>query len=120
MSEDMQDKTLPAGVTEQNAVHPVLVRFHESESGLKCIFRGRMDSLTSSSLEPELKVRLDAASGKRVVYDFADVDYVASNFLRLCIMAAKMTHGDFAILNPSPDVRKVLKISGLDNLVRGS
>jgi anti-anti-sigma factor len=129
MNEDQSGKKLPAAEaqapsdakgSEEGAegAHPVRVRFHESENGLKCIFRGRLDTPTSLALEPELKARFANAQGKRIVYDLAAADYVASSFLRLCIYAAKLTGGNFALLNPNPDVRRALRIAGMESLVK--
>ncbi len=105
-----------------NPEHPVRVRFHETESGLKCIFRGRMDASAALEAENDLRPKLEALEEepKRVVYDLADVDYIASAFLRLCVMAVKATRGNFAIVNAKPETRKVLRIAGMESLTRGA
>lgn len=119
MSEKPEEAKPPQeALPEEKAAHPVIVRFHESESGIKCIFRGRMDAATVAEMEPDLRLRLAAAIGKRIVYELSSVDYVASSFLRLCIMAAKTSGGNFAIVNPSQEVKKVLRLAGLDGLVK--
>lgn len=108
----------PEGGDSQGGAHHVWVRFHESGNGLKCIFRGRMDASVAAGIEPEVRERLAGAAGKRIAYELSAVDYIASSFIRFCIMASKASGGDFAILNPTHEVRKVLRLAGLESLVR--
>ena len=53
-----------------------------------------------------------------VVFDLDDVGYVCSRFLRICVQTAKtMQSKGFLITNVQPPVKKLLKISGLDNII---
>lgn len=118
MNEDATPKPDAALPAEGPKAHPVRVRFFESESGIKCVFRGRLDAEAAAEIERDLKPRLAEAAGKRIVFELSAVDYAASAFLRLCIMAAKASGGDFALLAPTPDVKKTLRMAGLDSLIR--
>lgn len=97
-----------------------ILEFVETDKELKCVFLTRMDTLTCSKIEKEYTDRITAASGKRIVFDIAKVDYVASSFLRLCIIAtkdaAKNSVGKLMITNCAPSIRKVIKISGFENV----
>ncbi len=53
-----------------------------------------------------------------VVFDLAGVDFVASGFLRLCIMVQQKAAGNqLTLINVCPPIKKVFKIAGLDKLV---
>jgi anti-anti-sigma factor len=55
-----------------------------------------------------------------VVFDLAGVDFVASAFLRLCLMVQQKAAGhQLTLVNVSPPIKKVFKIAGLDKLVVG-
>jgi anti-anti-sigma factor len=61
------------------------------------------------------KFREVKAESLKVVFELKGVDYVASSFIRLCLTAAKgVAKGDFSIVNTSPQVKKVFKLTGLD------
>jgi acetyl-CoA synthetase len=75
---------------------------------------GRLDSTQCQSIHEPLIARINGA-GKAVVLDMEEVTFVASAFLRLCIMAAKMVDGRIRMINVSPMLKKVFKIAGLDS-----
>ena len=53
-----------------------------------------------------------------VVFDLADVTYVASIFLSMCIGVLKEAGAqNFSIINVHPDVKKVFKIARLDERI---
>jgi anti-anti-sigma factor len=56
------------------------------------------------------------SSGKAVVFDLEAVSFLSSAFLSLCISAAKESQGDnrLRLVNVGPELKKVLKIAGLD------
>jgi len=61
------------------------------------------------------KLREVKAESLKVVFELKGVEYVASAFIRLCLTAAKgVAKGDFSIVNTSPQVKKVFKLTGLD------
>jgi acetyl-CoA synthetase len=52
-----------------------------------------------------------------IVFDLATVDYVASAFMRVCLIAArKAGKGAFTIVNPTPFVQEMLHMAGLDRV----
>jgi anti-anti-sigma factor len=104
-----------------------MVEFHfeETTRTLLCRFDGRMDTITSSVATDKFTAELLGLQGKtevsKIVFDIGWVDYVASSFLRLSIMAVKsVTKGNFSIINANPQVLKVYKISGLSSLLNVS
>jgi len=76
---------------------------------------GRMDSTHCAVIHDPLVARITAA-GKSVVLDMEEVSFVASAFLHLCILAAKIVGADhIRMVNVSPMLRKVFRIAGLDS-----
>lgn len=104
-----------------------MVEFHfeEATQTLLCRFDGRMDTVTSGTDAEKFKQEISGFEGKtgtlKIVFDIGGIDYVASSFLRLCLIAAKgVTRGHFSIVHADPQVLKVFKIAGLTSLLNVS
>ena len=104
-----------------------MVEFHfeDATQTLLCKFDGRMDTIMSGTVTEKFNAELSNLKGKteimRIVFDLKGVDYVASSFLRLSLVAAKsVTKGSFSIINADPQVLKVFKIAGLSSLLNVS
>jgi hypothetical protein len=65
-----------------------MVVFSLDGDRLICAFSGQMDTLTTASLTSEVTARAAEASGP-VVFDLAEVEYVSSAFLRLCLQVGR-------------------------------
>jgi len=84
---------------------------------LTVTFPEKMDTVTCQKHEHEIGQKL-AQGCKSVTFDLAGVDYVCSYFLRICMRAAQAVGKDhFAVANVTPEVKRVLKISGLDGQI---
>ncbi len=84
---------------------------------LICAFSGQMDTLTTASLTSEVTARAAEASGP-VVFDLAEVEYVSSAFLRLCLQVGRQKGaGQLSLVHVRPQVLKVLKIAGFDKIL---
>ncbi len=82
-----------------------------------CHLSGRLDTIVSQELEPEVD-KLDDPQ-KNLIFDFSQVDYISSTFLRICLKQYKELGTEkFWIRNPKPDVKKVFMIAGLDRLIK--
>ncbi|HAS82380.1 MAG TPA: hypothetical protein DCS43_06840 [Verrucomicrobia bacterium] len=87
---------------------------------LTCQFSGKMDTPTCTRIDAELTQALStfdaSADGALIAFDMADVDYVASVFLRFCVKAAKAAGPrKFVVTRITPSVRKIFKIAGLND-----
>jgi acetyl-CoA synthetase len=70
-----------------------------------------------ASLRTAGKGLTDGGPGLSIVFDLAGVDYVASAFMRVCLIAArKAGKGAFSIVNPTPFVQEMLHMAGLDRV----
>jgi anti-anti-sigma factor len=91
-----------------------MIRYETEPGRLVCRFSGKLDTVECGRFEGELRRAISEAPG-RVVFDLADVDYVASAFLRICLVSFKTKGpGIFSIVNVHPSVKKVFKIAGFD------
>ncbi len=95
-----------------------MVRFFVENGMLRCAFAGSLNTLKCLEMEKELYGRI-GSDKLPVVFDLADVDFVASAFLRICLSVFKETGERLTLANVHPDVLKVFKIAGLADLIRG-
>ncbi|MDR0706051.1 MAG: STAS domain-containing protein [Planctomycetaceae bacterium] len=98
------------------------MNFIESDNMLRCIFSGKLDTLTCSKIEETLNQRIAGFLEKQdvacLVFDLSEVDYVSSAFLRICLCHFKAAgKKNFRIENLKPDVRHVFMISGFTEIM---
>lgn len=81
--------------------------------------RERIDSAVAPAFERLAMEAVDRAR-KRVIVDFAAIDYISSAGLRVVLVAAKAsrTHNlAFVLCGMRPDVLKVFETTGLANIL---
>ncbi|MBN1863910.1 MAG: STAS domain-containing protein [Victivallales bacterium] len=91
---------------------------YRSEGGnLVCSFHGRIDTKAAEDLENGLLDKIQL-SKEQVVFDFADLEYVASAFLRTCVKVARLASpGRVRIINASEEILHVYHMTGFDKLM---
>lgn len=75
---------------------------------------GRLDSNSTGAAEKLVLARMDEGA-TRIVFDFADLDYISSAGLRLILVAAKRVKaagGKLALCNMQDHIREVFAMSG--------
>ena len=79
---------------------------------------GRLDAVTAPQLEKELGTSLDGV--KVLVFDFAQLEYIASAGLRVLLVAQKRMNkqGKMSIKNVSEEVKEVLDMTGFINFLQ--
>ncbi|MCQ2399014.1 MAG: STAS domain-containing protein [Clostridia bacterium] len=77
---------------------------------------GRLDTLTSPSLEEELKSIADV---KTLVFDFEELDYISSAGLRTLLATQKIMskQGNMIIKNVNSDVMEVFEMTGFADIL---
>ncbi|HCE44759.1 MAG TPA: hypothetical protein DET40_14555 [Lentisphaeria bacterium] len=94
-----------------------MFKTEQKDGKLILCFEGRMDTAACAGIEKEVDGQVGKA-GQPVVFDLRNVDFVSSAFLRFCISAAKKTGaGKFQVANAAPQIKKVFKIAGMDQLL---
>lgn len=80
---------------------------------------GRVDSTNANQLGDVLNQQLDAGH-HMLVADLSGVEYMSSAGLRELVAALKKAHktqgGDLRLACPSPRVKEVLELAGLDTI----
>ncbi len=103
----------------------VAFNFEEASQTLFCLFDGRMDTVNSKIAMEGFNAKLSEFQGNaenlRIVFDIGTVDYVASQFFRFSLLAAKgVQKGNFSIVNTDPQALKVFMIAGLVSVLKVS
>jgi anti-anti-sigma factor len=94
-----------------------MIAFEQKDGKLTCSFLGNMTTEACASCEDELFKKIREAK-LPVAFDLSMVDYIASMFLSICLAAMKEPGIEgFALVNVRPNVKKVFKIAGIDNLI---
>ena len=83
------------------------------------LLSGRMD--VQGAIAVDKKFSAIADEKKKVVIDLSQVTFMASLGIRTLIMSCKTLAskgGDMVLLNPQPNVEKVLRTSGVDTVIQ--
>ena len=102
--------------------------FYPDTNLLTCAFTERMDGVHSTEAEKAIREKLEEIragetdrTGLKIAFDLAEVDYVSSGFIRICIaLAREVEKGNFSLINTSPFVSKIFKTSGLEQVLNVS
>ncbi len=97
--------------------------FDKKANTLVCVLNGRMgtdinDQLTASITGKigECRNSLEDSEKLKICFDLKNVNYIASSFIRTCIMVSRqVSAGNFNIINATPVIKKTFKIAGLDD-----
>jgi stage II sporulation protein AA (anti-sigma F factor antagonist) len=85
-----------------------------SDARVRVAVAGEVDPATA----PRLEAALDAAvaTGRQVVVDLSEVSFMDSSGLRVLLAACQPADDprDIVLANPSPTVKRLLEITGLD------
>jgi anti-anti-sigma factor len=94
-----------------------MIEFEQKDGKLHCSFLSNMTTEACANCEDELFEKIRAAK-LPVAFDLSRVDYIASMFLGICLSVMKEPGiGSFELANVKPNVKKVFKIAGIDNLI---
>jgi anti-anti-sigma factor len=91
---------------------------HMENGTTRVVLSGRLD--IEGTLKIDSEFNRVAEENKKVVVDLSDVTFIASLGLRTLITGAKATAnngGKMVILNPQPNVEKVLRTSRVDTVI---
>ena len=90
-----------------------VVTYKDENGILTCIFSGKFDTVVSESIADDVFDHIQQAR-EEVIFDFRNVEYVSSAFLRVAIRAARAVPDmKIKIINALPDIKDVFKVSGL-------
>ena len=90
----------------------MLLKCEMNDGTATCVFSGRLDTLDSNKMEANLLNAIKNAEA--VIFDMEDVEYISSNFIRLCCKVSKnVTSFDLSFINVNDDVLKILNMTGI-------
>lgn len=94
-----------------------MIEYKNEDGNFICVFHGRIDTAAAMELENDFLDKVQHAN-EQIVFEFADLDYVASAFLRTCVKVARMAGPTkVKIINASDDLLHVFTMTGFDKLM---
>jgi anti-anti-sigma factor len=94
-----------------------MIAYENEGETLVCRFSGKMDTETSMRLEDELIDKVQHAGGP-VMFDFTNLEYVASSFLRSCVKVVRVAgETKIKVVGASEDILHILEMTGFDKLM---
>ena len=93
-----------------------IVTYKQENGILTCSFAGRLDSGVSDVIEDDVFDHVQIA-GCPVEFDFMDVEYVSSAFLRISIKISRIVPGmQITVRNALPMIKEVYEVTGLGKM----
>lgn len=94
------------------------MNFVDSDDALLCVLPAKLDTAISQQIEEILKNKI-ATANKKIIFDFAEVIFVSSYFLRICLSSYQTVGQDaFEIANMKSEIKKVFMIAGFDKIMK--
>ena len=86
-------------------------------TALTIVLEGRLDTVTSPSLESELKSSLGGVED--LVFDMDKLQYISSAGLRVLLSAQKVMNkqGNMVVRNASDDVKEIFDVTGFSDIL---
>ena len=74
---------------------------------------GRLDAMNARKLEAELRTSMEGV--KNLIFDFGDLEYIASGGIRVLVAAQKAVgkDGSMILRNLQPAITEILEMTGL-------
>lgn len=94
------------------------IKEDKKDQAMVLTIEGRLDSITSGTLEKEFLTIIEAGE-KNIVVDCTDMDYISSAGLRVLLMAAKRTTklgGKVVLAALCDNVQEVFDIAGFTSI----
>ena len=94
------------------------IKMIKEEDQLTVAVEGRLDTLTSPELEEKIKPELDSL--KKLIFDFASLEYISSAGLRVLLMAAQAMEdkGEMIVRNVNSDIMDIFEVTGFVDILK--
>jgi len=88
---------------------------NKKDTELNIALKGRLDTTTA----PQLEAELDLAGVSKLVFDFAELDYISSAGLRLMLSSQKVMNkqGSMVLRNVNKNIMEVFEITGFSDIL---
>ena len=88
-----------------------------NDNTLTFFLKGRIDSMNSHEVEEEVMKTLQENSGKKPLFDMAELDYISSAGLRVLMKVRKTVGEDVILREVKPEVYEILETTGFTELL---
>lgn len=88
-----------------------------NDNTLTFFLKGRIDSMNSHEVEDEVMKTLQENSGKKPLFDMAELDYISSAGLRVLMKVRKTVGEDVILREVKPEVYEILETTGFTELL---
>ena len=85
------------------------ITMNRNDTELTVAIEGRLDTLTAPELEEQLEAELDGV--EKLIFDFAELEYISSAGLRV-LLAAQKEMDEMVVKNVRPEVMEVFEVTG--------
>ena len=84
---------------------------------LELTLTGRLDTTTAPELETEVKGSIDGV--ERLVFDFAELEYISSAGLRVLLSTQKIMNkqGSMVVTNVSDETNEIFEVTGFSDIL---
>lgn len=85
------------------------VKLNRNDTELTVALEGRLDTLTAPELEEQLEPEVEDI--EKLIFDFAELEYISSAGLRV-LLAAQKEMDEMVVTNVRPEVMEVFEVTG--------
>ena len=95
------------------------VKINFKEQTLFAFLSGEIDHHSASKIRVELDVKINTLNPSLLILDFTNISFMDSSGIGLILgryKLMKLIGGNLKIVNPSPQISKVMSLAGFDRL----
>lgn len=99
------------------------VRIESTDGIMRARLKGEIDHHLAGGLRAELDDAIIREKPRALLLDFTDVSFMDSSGIGLVMGRYRLMNengGEVEVVNPSPQIKKVMRLAGLDRLARFS
>lgn len=88
---------------------------------LNAVLDGEIDHHTAKSVREQIDAAIEEHTPSVLILDFKDITFMDSSGIGLIMgryRQMQLVGGEVRIINPSPNIKRVLKLAGMDRLAR--
>ena len=85
------------------------ITMNRNDTELTVALEGRLDTLTAPELEEQLEPEVEDI--EKLIFDFAELEYISSAGLRV-LLAAQKEMDEMVVTNVRPEVMEVFEVTG--------
>ena len=89
------------------------------ENNIEVVLQGELDTLASQQFATDMQPVMENSS-KKIVMDFADLEYISSSAMRTILLLQKTASangGKVSIRNMSEEIRQIFQLTGFDQMI---